>query len=336
MVNEKRRASEFKIIAEVFAPLAAAMEGAYGLADDAAVLTLEPGRQMVVTTDTIVAGVHFTADATPEEVAARLLAVNLSDLAAMGAEPLAYTLSAALDDRVDDDWLGRFARRLAAEQETYGLGLVGGDTVATPGPLTLTVAAFGTVAEGRALLRSSARPGDRIYVSGTIGDGALGLRALGGGLAGLDADHRAALIDRYRRPRPRVALGQGLVGLAQGCVDISDGLAADLGHMAAASGTAAVVEAARVPLSPAGRAAVDADGDLMRVVLGGGDDYELLFTASVGAGEAIEALSRRLDLTLSAIGHMSKEGPASAAGSVTILDSKGVAIHLKEKGYQHS
>lgn len=324
------RAGEFEVIRRFFAPLAAAAPGALGLADDAAVLEVEAGRRLVVTTDTVVAGGHFPHQASPETIAAKMLRVNLSDLAAMGAEAFAYTLSVALPEDVDDDWLERFSAALAGEQDTFRVTLIGGDTVATPGPLTLTVCALGTVAEGRELRRSAARPGDGIYVSGTIGDAALGLLALGGELDELSADHRQALIERYHRPRPRMELGARLAGVAHGATDISDGLVADLGHICEASGVGARLEAGRVPLSAAGRAALDAAPERMATVLTGGDDYEILFTAPTGSNDAVERLSGELDLPLTAVGRIST-GP----GGVAVIDERGAEMVLERGGFSH-
>lgn len=322
---------EFELIARHFAPLSAAEPGAFALTDDAAVLEIEPGRRLVVTTDTMVAGVHFLPENPAGTVAAKLLRVNLSDLAAMGAKPLAYTLSAALPETVEDGWLERFAQALAADQASFQVTLIGGDTVATPGPLTLTLCALGTVAEGRELRRSGARPGDTVYVSGTIGDAALGLAALRGELPGLAPELRQALGERYLRPQPRVSLGQRLSGLVHAAVDISDGLVADLGHICAASGTGATVEAPRVPLSPAGRAAVEADAERMTTVLAGGDDYELLFTAPPECADTLAGLSRELDLPLTAIGRIEE----TKGGGVRVIDENGRRIELVENGYRH-
>ena len=184
-MKDQNKPGEFDLISRYFAPLAAAEPGALGLLDDAAVLEPEPGQRLVVTTDSLVAGIHFPADEDPRHVAARVLGVNLSDLAAMGARPWAYTLSVAWPKDWDTGWVEGFAEELGRQQERYGLHLVGGDTVSTPGPLTLCLTAFGTVAENAELRRSSARPNDDIYVSGTIGDAALGLKVLQDGLEGL-------------------------------------------------------------------------------------------------------------------------------------------------------
>ncbi len=327
----QRKADEFELIARHFAPLAAAEPGAFALTDDAAVLALQPGRRLVVTTDSLVAGVHFLPETRAEAIAAKLLRVNLSDLAAMGAKPVAYTLSVALPEDLEDGWLERFAQALAADQASFQVTLIGGDTVATPGPLTLTLCALGTVAEGCELRRSGARTGDAVYVSGTIGDAALGLAALQGGLPELAPELRETLGERYLRPQPRVELGQRLSGLAHAAVDISDGLVADLGHICAASGTGATVEAARIPLSPAGRAAIEADGQRMATVLTGGDDYELLFTAPSGSAAAVAGLSRELDLPLTVIGRINE----AKGDGVRVIDENGRRIELAENGYRH-
>src|SRR5215472_2578795 len=220
---------EFERIARFFAPLAA--PGALGLTDDVAVIDGPDGEEYVLTTDAIVEGVHFLKDDPPDLVARKLLRVNLSDLAGKGARPIGYLLTTALPKRCGEDWLAAFAAGLAADQATYGIGLLGGDSTATSGPVTLSVTAIGSVARGAGVLRGTARPGDLVFVSGTLGDAALGLRVLRGELSGLDAADRDFLVDRYRLPQPRLELGRRLVGLAQAMTDISDGLVADLGHI---------------------------------------------------------------------------------------------------------
>lgn len=324
-----RKSSEFERIERIFAPLAEGFLGAFGLSDDAAIITPPAGRDLVVTTDTIVAGVHFTGDEPARQVAAKLLRVNLSDLASMGAAPLAYTLNIALPDAIGDDWLEDFADGLLAGQKSFGIALAGGDSVATPGALTLTATAFGVVETGCALRRSGARPGDTVWVSGTIGDAALGLAALRGALAGLDAAAREALIGRYRQPDPRVELGRRLHGLASAAIDISDGLAADLGHIAGTSGVAATVESSRIPLSAAARAALAADRNLLSAILSGGDDYELLFTAPPELEGKIAVLSAGIGLPLTAIGRI------DAGAGVRVLDEAGREIVLDRPGWVH-
>ena len=234
-------------------------------------LTPPPGRELVLAADAMVAGVHFLADDPPETIGRKLLRVNLSDLAAMGADPLAYLMTVALPRGTPDAWLAGFVAGLAADQAEFGLQVLGGDTVSTAGPVSLSLTILGTVAPGQALRRGGARPGDELWVSGTIGDGALGLRAARGEI------EDAYLVDRYRLPQPRLALGRALRGVASACIDVSDGLVQDGGHLCRASGCGAVLEAALVPLSPSARHAP------LRQLLTGGDDYELLFAIPPGA-----------------------------------------------------
>lgn len=331
--------SEFRLIHRYFAPLARAEPGALGLMDDAAVLAIRKGRALVVTTDTIVAGVHYLPEDPPEQVAVKALAVNLSDLAAMGATPCGYTLAATFGPGIDARWIARFAAGLARMQKRFAIPLVGGDTAATPGPTAFTVTALGTVARGRALTRGGAKPGDVIYVSGAIGDGALGLRVAQGKLRALSKSHRAALLKRYREPEPRVALGARLVGVARAAVDVSDGLIADLGHICEASGAAAEIAAARVPLSAAGRAAVRADPKLLAAALTGGDDYELVFTVPTARKAAIERIARALGLRLTPIGRMvrGKRGQwLGQGGNVRVLDAEGRPMRFGAGGYRHA
>lgn len=322
-----RPLGEFERIARFFAPLAA--PGGLGLLDDAALIPGPPGEQYLLTTDAIVEGVHFLAADPPAQVAQKLLRVNLSDLAAKGAAPMGYLLVTALPAARDEAWLEAFAAGLAADQARYGIGLLGGDSVATTGPATLSVTAVGRVAAGAAVLRRGARPGDLVHVTGTIGDAALGLAVLRGELTEIDAPARAFLADRYHLPQPRVALGQKLVGIARAMMDISDGLIADLGHLCAASGVGAAIEAARLPLSEAARAAVAADPRRLGAVLGGGDDYELLFTASAEAGEALAALGRATDVPITMIGRI------EAGGGVRVLDVEGAEMTVAVAGYRH-
>ena len=313
---------EFDLIARHFAPLSSGAPDAFGLTDDAALVEVGPGRRLVATKDMIVAGVHFLADDPADLIARKLLRVNLSDLAAMGARPRAYLLAIALPRDTDDGWIAGFAAGLGADQAEFAVHLIGGDTVATDGPLTASITALGEVDTDHAIRRAGARSGDTIYVSGSLGDAALGLLARRGELAGLDDTTKAFLIDRYRLPRPRVELGQRLQGVASAAIDISDGLVADLGHICAQSGVGAEIEAGRVPLSPAARSALDASPELMTSVLTGGDDYELLFTA-----RAVDGLSA--DPPITAIGRITD------GSGVRVLDDAGVPMTFSAAGYRH-
>lgn len=336
MATRQPGPGEFEIIRRFFAPLAAGAPGAFGLTDDAAALEVPPGHSLVVTSDALVAGVHFLATDTAADVAAKALRVNLSDLASMGARPVAYTLALALTRETGVEWLEAFAASLAADQERFDIHLIGGDTVATPGPLTLSICAFGCVASGTELRRSGARPGDAVFVTGTIGDAALGLIALQKGLAGIDAADREALVARYRRPTPRTACGPRLVGLAHAAIDVSDGLLADLGHICETSEAAAVIEAGRVPLSKAARVALAAGSGGWGDILSGGDDYELLFTAAADAEPDLTAISKALDVPITRIGRIvertSGDRPDRLVG---VVDAAGRPMVLETSGYRH-
>ena len=321
------RLGEFERIARFFAPLAA--PEALGLQDDVALIPGPPGAQYVLKTDAIVEGVHFLPDDPPEQVAQKLLRVNLSDLAGKGAEPVGYLLTTALPRERDEAWLERFAAGLAADQKEFGIGLMGGDSVATPGPVTLSVAAIGRIAAGKAPLRSGARAGDLVFVSGTLGDGALGLKAIRGELARLDKAAHDFLVDRYRLPRPRLTLGRRLAGLAHAMMDVSDGLVADLGHICEASHVGAVVEAARLPLSPAARSAIAAEPALLTAALAVGDDYELLLTAPPAAEAAILGAGDQAGVPVTRIGRI------DSSTGVRVVDAKGTAIPIGEAGYRH-
>jgi thiamine-monophosphate kinase len=322
-----QRLGEFERIARFFAPLAA--PGALGLKDDAALIDGPDGQQYVLTADAIVEGVHFLSDDPPAQIAQKLLRVNLSDLAAKGATPVGYLLVTALPPARGEAWLEAFAAGLAADQATYGIGLLGGDSTATNGPATLSVTALGRVAAGQAILRGGARPGDVVYVSGTLGDAALGLRVLRGELGGIDAAAQAFLAVRYRLPQPRLALGQRLVGSAQAMADISDGLVADLGHIAEVSGAGAVIEAAHLPLSPAARAAIAADPLRLAAALSGGDDYELLFTARSELAAKLAAIAGEIGVAVTAIGRI------EAGSGVKVVDEKGALLVVPVAGYRH-
>lgn len=323
------RTGEFDRIERYLAPLAVGWPGAFGLRDDAAIITPTAGCDLVVTTDTMVAGVHFIGDEPAALIARKLLRVNLSDIAGMGAAARCYTLNLALPSSIEDAWLADFAAGLAVDQAAFDVALAGGDSVSIPGPMCLTVTAFGEVKQGSALRRGGARPGDRIFVSGTIGDGALGLRALRGDLPMLGEADRDWLADRYRLPQPRLAAGARLVGLATAAMDVSDGLVGDLGHIADVSGVAGVVECDRVPLSEAAGNTVAGTPDLREIILTGGDDYELLFTVPAKAGPAVAALSTTLGLPMTAIGFI------EAGAGVRVLDGQGQPMTFAATGYTH-
>jgi thiamine-monophosphate kinase len=321
--------SEFELIARYLAPLSRKFPGALGLSDDAAVFTPTAGMDIVMTCDAIVEGVHFTPDDPPDAIARKALRVNLSDLAAKGAKPIAYLMTLALPQDLSEHWIPGFVAGLAADQTEFGVALAGGDTVMTPGPLWISITHFGEVPRGAMLRRGGAKPDDNLYVSGTIGDGLLGLLVVRGDIEGLSAVARKYVASRYRIPQPRVRLGPRLLGVASAAMDISDGLVADLGHLARVSGVSAVVEEALVPLSPAGRAAVKRHRDLLPRFLTGGDDYEILFTAPPSTASAIAALAKELDLPLTRI------GAVKAGKGVTVLDAAGAPRTFEKPGWTH-
>jgi thiamine-monophosphate kinase len=324
---------EFERIDRIFAPLSAGAPGAFGLTDDAALLPDAPaGQAWTVTVDALVSGVHFLADDPPDLVARKALRCNLSDLAAMGAAPAGYTLALALPRGMDGAvaWIERFAEGLARDQAEFGVHLFGGDSVSTTGPLWASITAFGTVPGDRPLRRSGARPGDDLWVSGTIGDAAVGLLVLRGKIL---RDHvTEALVDRYHLPRPRVSLGPTLVGMAHAALDVSDGLVQDAGHIARRSDVTIEITAPSLPLSDAMIACIDSDPELLHHVLVGGDDYELLFTAPADRRQEVEAIANRLGLRLTRIGRV-QDGPIG----VRVLDRHGDALEgLGQGGWTHA
>jgi thiamine-monophosphate kinase len=331
---QSARPGEFELIARLFAPLSRGFPGAYGLEDDVAYLALKggllrEGEELVVKTDALIAGVHFLENDPADLVARKLIRVNLSDLAAKGARPLVYTIALMLPDSVEFAWLERFADGLRTDQVEFGIALAGGDTDRTPGPLALSLTALGAIPARARLLRSAAEVCDGIYVSGTIGDGALGLKAIRGQLGGLSERDRAFLAERYRLPRPRLQLGARLRSLVHATMDISDGLVGDLQHICDASHVGARIEAPRVPLSDAARAALADAPSLIESVLGGGDDYELLFTAPLKRDESLGALGRELGVPITRIGEI--EGGTT----VRVFDGVGRETRLAHPGYRH-
>lgn len=304
---------EFELIRRYFARQGEAPGVVTGIGDDGAVLRPDTGRDLVAVADTIVGGVHFPHSMDAADIGYRAVAVNLSDIAAMGARPRWMTLCLTLP-AAESAWLGRFAEGLFDAAAGTGVTLVGGDT--TRGDtVVVSVQMFGDVVEGQAILRSGARPGDSIFVTGTVGDAAAGLAEI---LAG---NPDGALVPRYRRPTPRVAVGSALVGRASSAIDVSDGLVADLGKLLAASRAGADVELGALPLSPALRAAFG-DGDRRRFSLSGGDDYELCFTSAERLPEDIAGVP------VTRIG-------AVTGGSGLVLRDRGVVVDFDDSGYRH-
>ncbi len=323
------RPDEFSLIAQVFAPLAAEASGAFGLTDDAAIFAPTEGMEIVLTVDAIVEGVHFLPSDPADSIARKLLRVNLSDLAAKGATPRGYLLVTSWRPDTPLAWIESFARGLADDQRTFGLSLWGGDTVSTSGPLNFSLTAIGEVPRGQMVRRSGAHVGDDLYVTGTIGDAALGLLAAQGRLAG-PAEDAAWLADRYRLPQPRNALGPRLPGLAHAGLDVSDGLMADLRHLCETSGVGAQVETVLVPLSKAAARAVAAEPVRLETVLTGGDDYEILFAAPVEKAAEIALAAAETGVPITRIGRIGMSGEGLA-----VIDANGRPLGLKQLGFRH-
>ncbi|MDP2880532.1 MAG: thiamine-phosphate kinase [Azonexus sp.] len=317
---------EFDLIDKYFArPTPSAV---LGPGDDCALVAPTPGRQLAVTTDMLVAGTHFLPDTNPKNLGWKALAVNISDLAAMGAQPRWVTLAGALP-AVDEPWIAAFAEGFFACAAEYGVDVIGGDT--TKGPLNVCVTAIGEVEPGQALRRDGAQPGDQIWVSGRPGLASLGLAYLQDKVK-LPEPWPRLCVGALEKPRPRVALGLALNGIASAAIDVSDGLLADLGHIAERSGCAAAVKLVQLPHLPKGESY---DADLRRIALEcqltGGDDYELCFTAPGTQSLTIAKIAATLELPLWCIGEM----VAGPTGEVTVLDPDGKPVDFGRKGYDH-
>jgi thiamine-monophosphate kinase len=325
------RPSEDALIARYFAPLAT-HAGADGLRDDAALFVPPSGGSLVLTADALVAGVHFLPDDPPEMIARKALRVNLSDLAAKGARPAAFLLALALPPDWEEDWLAAFAKGLGEDCATFGTSLIGGDTVGTPGPVTVVVTALGLVPGHEIPRRKGARPGDGLYVSGTIGDGALGLLVGRGDdrLIGAPQAEAQFLLSRYRLPEPRLALAPAVLAHASAAMDVSDGLVGDLAKLLAASGASAEVELEAIPLSDPVRLAVAADPELHDVALTGGDDYEILCAVPPSESAAFEAMAAASGVPVARIGVV-----ASGAKPTVFLDATGHARHFERGSFSH-
>lgn len=328
-----RGIDEFDLIRRYFAPLSNGEPGTLGLRDDAAWLRPDPAKDLVVSADAIVTGVHFPASTSPADVAHRALRMNLSDIAAKGAHARCYTVTLQLPDTVDEAWLAAFAGALAEDNETYGVSLLGGDTTRTDGPLSMSINMFGEVSENKMINRSSADIDDDVYVSGTIGDAYLGLGAIIGDIAVDDVSDQAVLESRFLRPEPRVSVGPALLGTASASADVSDGLVADLGHICAASEVSAEIQQHLVPISQSARRVVTDNQPLRTRLMSGGDDYEIVFTAPVSAREAITSVASVTGVSIARIGRMV---PATAGTpAVTVLDETGDRVEVGIGGYRH-
>ena len=331
--KKQTESGEDRLISRYFKPIAT-HPGAFGLVDDAAIIEPPAGCDLVLTADGVVGGVHFFPDDPPDAVARKALRVNLSDLAAKGARPIGFLLTLALPKEVGDAWLAPFARGLGADAELFGCPLFGGDTDRTPGPITISIAVFGAVPHGKMVRRAGARPGDRVVVTGTIGDAALGLllrhdagAAARWGLAREQRDHLAA---RYLVPQPRSAIAAFLGSYASAAMDVSDGLAGDLAKLCRASGVGAEVGTARVPLSDAARAAVAKEPALIETVIAGGDDYEVLACVPAEKVEALRQEASGAGVAVTEIGTV-----IAGEGEARFLGLDGKPLVLAQTSYSH-
>lgn len=328
-----RPGGEDDLIQSTFAPLASGFPGALGLKDDCALIAPPDGEDLVVTTDAVAEGVHFFSDDAAADIAWKALAVNVSDLAAKGARPLAYLMALSFPAEPEASWLAGFAGGLRAAQDAFSIALAGGDTDRRPGPLTVTITAIGSVPRGCMVRRDGARGGDLVFVSGTLGDSALGLGirrdAAQGRAWGLDDTSAEALRARYLRPEPRIGLVVPLRDHASAAMDVSDGLVKDAKRLARASDVAITLDAKLVPLSAAARAAVSCRPDLLETVVTGGDDYEVLATVPPDQADLFRAGARERGVDVTVIGRVTQ------GTGLTVLALDGRPWAVTRDGWDH-
>ncbi len=320
---------EFELIDKLFAPLARGLAGAFGLKDDVAVLVARAHHDLVLKIDSVIENVHFLAVDPPDTVAQKALRRTLSDLAAKGAAPEAYLLAIALPLTTEQNWLENFVQGLARDQEQFGIALAGGETNRTPGALTITVTAIGWVPEGRLVRRNGAEPGDEVWVTGAVGDAGGGLCILKDATVPRSAarDH---LVRRFRVPEPRLAFGVALRGVASAAIDVSDGLLADLGHVADVSRVRIEINSDSVPISSELRALWGDRPETVGRAVSAGDDYEIAFTASAAAADEVNAVAQRTGTAATRIGRV-----VQGSAGVALLDSSGHVIFVERKGFTH-
>jgi len=327
VARDKPSSGEDDLIARYFRPLAT-HEGALGLIDDAAILK-SSGEDIVVTTDAVVENVHFLSSDPPETLARKALRVNLSDLAAKGAVPAGFVLTLAIP-KYDEAWLEPFARALGEDAAAFGCPLLGGDTVSTPGPLTLSITAFGKVPAGTMVRRDRARTGDLIVVTGTIGDAALGLKCLKGEHVTNELRFCEELIGRYRVPQPRNVLASAIRKYARSAMDVSDGLAGDLAKLCAASRVSGTVQVSSIPFSDAAHTILSLGAVDIEALIAGGDDYEVLCTLAESHWTDFETAAQSAGVDVTVIGRIT-----DGAGPPSFLDASGAPMTLKRMSYSH-
>ena len=332
-MSDQDGSPEDRLIAQHFKPLAK-HPGTFGFADDCSAITPPPGTDLVLKTDGLIAGVHFFADDPPDDVARKALRVNLSDLAAKGAAPLGFLLAIALPKGFTEDWLAAFARALGEDAERYKCPLLGGDTDSTPGPLSISISAFGTVPSGTMVRRAGAKAGDHVFVTGTIGDAALGLQVRRDAAIAerwrLDAAMRDHLVSRFRVPQPRMALAEIVRTHASAAMDISDGLVADLAKLCRTSRVSAHIPVKRLPLSTAAAQALIADVNVLEPILTGGEDYEILCTVPPAVAAAFAAAAATAGVAVTDVGRIVPGGsPPKFTGP------EGRPLTFARPGYSH-
>jgi thiamine-monophosphate kinase len=328
MATHDDMSAEDRLIARFFKPVAT-HPGALGLSDDAAFLTPPPGCDLVLKADAIIGGVHFFPDDAAHTVASKALRVNLSDLAAKGARPLGFLLSLALPKDAGEDWLMDFAQGLRGDAVLFECPLFGGDTDRTPGPITVSIAMVGSVPTGTMVRRSGAQAGDRIFVSGTIGDAALGVMLRNGKDWKISGAQRQHLVSRYLLPQPRNALAEAVRTHATAAMDISDGLAGDFTKLCRASGVGADVEAVRIPISDAAKAVIAADSAMLETALSGGDDYEIICTVPAAKADGFRNAARSAQVAVMDIGEI-KTGE-----DVRFISATGDLLTFKRAAFSH-
>lgn len=330
--SSDRVTSETDLISTYLKPLARGAAGALGLSDDAALIECEPGMDLVVSTDPIIAGVHFLPTDRADDIAWKALAVNVSDLAAKGAEPLGYTMALAFPEAPLRSWMALFAGGLKSAQTEFGLHLLGGDTDRTTGPLSISITAFGAIPRDQFVPRNGARPGDRVFVTGTLGDAALGLKLhtrMGPFDSALSDGDKGFLIGRYLRPSPRHTLAPALRAYATAALDISDGFTKDLRRMAAGAVAGIEVAVSRLPLSPPCRQALEADSAVLASILEGGDDYEILCAVTRSDAAAFMRAAREAGVQISEIGVLER------GQSVRVIGDDGQDLTPVSGGFDH-
>lgn len=329
-MTKREPSGEDKLIERFFKPLAS-HPGALALSDDAAYLTPPAGHDLVLTTDMTVAGVHFFADDPADTIGKKALRVNLSDLAAKGAEPIGALLAISFSENFHEGWIANFSRGLGEDCIAFGCPLFGGDTTKTPGPLSISITAIGKVPSGKMVRRAGAKPGDLVVVSGTIGDGVLGLMARKGSrkLSGLAGDQTDELIRRYLVPEPRLALAKLLRDCANAAMDISDGLVGDLAKLAQVSGVGARIEIAKIPLSNPAHDAITGESELLSTALTGGDDYEVLCAIPESRFAAFAEAAGKAGVPVAPIGRF------EAGEGISVLGADGQELSFEKAAFSH-